>query len=240
LAFDPAIYLAALGITTLEFAEAAAVGLALYADSRNYVAFVYVALGAVSVLIPTVVVGAAIGLLPRVYVLLVGGVLLAYFGQRLVKSARRSVYFSRKGTTKADTFEKGLLATGFSVGAIEAFEAAIVLVGLLPSDFAGTLEGLGTGVVIVVIATYILRSQVRKVKQAIMKVAVSSILLSFAVFWFGELVWDVLSLGELSDLILIPLFAFWFIAVYKFANRPFPELGGTKVGTPAVKMMEKG
>ncbi|MDG6909150.1 MAG: hypothetical protein JRM74_00790 [Nitrososphaerota archaeon] len=230
MSFDVAIFLAALGITTLELTEAAAVGLALYADSKSYAAFLYVALGTVVVLAPTVLAGAAIGLLPRVYVLLVGGVLLAYFGQRLVKSARRSVYFSRKGSTKTDTFEKGLLITGFSVGAIEAFEAAIVLVGLLPSGFNAAVGGLAVGVAIVVAATYILRTQVRKVKQAIMKVAVSSILLSFAVLWFGELIWDVFSLGELSDLVLIPLFVFWFAVVYKFANRPFPELEGSLAG----------
>ena len=202
-------------------------GLALYVDSKSYSAFLYVALGTIVVLVPTVFVGAAIGLLPRVYVLLLGGVLLAYFGQRLVKSARRSVYFQRKGTKKVDTFEKGIMITGFSVGATEAFEAAIVLVGLLPSDFGGTIAGLGTGIVIVIVATYVLRTEVRKVKQAIMKVFVSSILLSFAAFWFGELVWDVFSLEGLSDLVLIPLFAFWFLVVYKFANRPFPDLAST-------------
>jgi uncharacterized membrane protein len=81
--FDVAILLAALGITTLEFSEAAAVGLALYAESRSHMAFFYVAMGSLVVLIPTVFAGAAIGYLPRQYVLLVGGVLLAYFGNAL-------------------------------------------------------------------------------------------------------------------------------------------------------------
>jgi uncharacterized membrane protein len=222
--FDVAILLAALGITTLEFSEAAAVGLALYAESRSHMAFFYVAMGSLVVLIPTVFAGAAIGHLPRQYVLLVGGVLLAYFGQRLVKSARRSVYFERKGSVKVETFEKGLAVTGFSVGAIEAFEAAIVLVGLLPQSFNSTLVGLGIGVVVVIVAAYLLRSHVRKVKQANMKVAVAAILLSFAVFWFGELVWLEFSLGQLSDLLLIPIFVVWFVLIYKISHRQFPEL----------------
>ncbi len=222
---DVPIYLAALGITTLELTEAAAVGLALYADSRNYSAFLYVALGVITVLIPTILVGEVIRLLPEVYILLIGGVLLTYFGQRLIKSARRSVYFSRKGSSKTDTFEKGLMVTGFSVGAIEAFEAAIVLVGLLPISFSSSIGGLGTGITIVIVATYILRNQVRKIKQAIMKIVVSSLLMSFASLWFGELIWDLFSLGRLSDLVLIPLLLFWFAIIYWFANRPFPELG---------------
>jgi uncharacterized membrane protein len=224
MAFDAAIFLAAFGIVALEFVEAAAVGLALYADSHTHKAFLYVGLGLVAVMIPTLLLGAAIGLLPRVYVLLVGGVLLAYFGQRLVKSARRSVYFQRKGSVKEEHFEKGVFATGFSVGAIEAFEAAIVLVGLLPQEYDSTLAGIGAGTLLVIVATYILRIHVRKIKQANMKVAVASILLTFAVFWFGELVWTVFSLGVLSDLLLIPIFAIWFLTIHWFANRPLPEM----------------
>jgi uncharacterized membrane protein len=222
--FDAGIFLAAFGIVALEFVEAAAVGLALYADSKSHKVFAYVALGILAVLIPTLLVGAAIGLLPRFYVLLVGGVLLAYFGQRLVKSARRSVYFQRKGSVKEEHFEKGVFATCFSVGAIESFEAAIVLVGLLPQEFNSTLAGIGSGTALVIVATYILRAHVRKIKQANMKVAVASILLTFATFWFGELVWTELSLGELNDLVLIPIFAVWFTIIRTFANRPFREL----------------
>ena len=97
MALDPAIFLAALGITLLEFTEAAAVGLALYADSGKHAAFLYVALGSIVVLVPTILIGSLIGLLPAIYVRLVAGVLLLYFGLRLTKSARRSVVNARKG-----------------------------------------------------------------------------------------------------------------------------------------------
>jgi len=62
-----------------------------------------------------------------------------------------------------------------------------------------------------------LRGQVRKVKQADMKIAVSALLLSFATFWFGEV------LVPLNDLLLVPLFLLYAAAVYRFANRTSPN-----------------
>jgi uncharacterized membrane protein len=118
--FDPTVFFAALGITVLEMVEASAVGLALYGESRRPAAFLYVALGVLVVFIPMFVVGAAFSNLPIVYVKLIGGVLLLYFGQRLVKSARRSVLNARRNKVSVDHFEKGVMSTGFSVGAIEA------------------------------------------------------------------------------------------------------------------------
>jgi len=216
LSFDVAIFLAALGITTLELVEASAVALALYGDSKRPAAFLYVSLGIIAVFVLMFALGALITLLPDVYVRLVGGVLLLYFGLRLVKSARKSVLRSRKGGFSAEHFEKGLMATGFSVGAVEAFEAAIVLVALLPNNFQSTVIGMGAGITVVIVATYVLRNQVRKVKQANTKVVVSALLLSFAVFWFGE------AFVEVNDLVLIPLFITFAFIVHRFANRPSP------------------
>jgi uncharacterized membrane protein len=216
--FDPAVFLAALGITTLEIVEAAAVALALYGDSHKHVAFLYVALGIMVVLVPTLLLGDAISLLPVIVIRLVGAVLLLYFGLRLLRSARRSVVRGRKGGFGAsEEFEKGLFYTGFSVGAIEAFEASIVLVGLLPNNYDSTILGLVVGIVIVIVSTYFLRNHVRKIKQANMKVVVSSLLLSFATFWFAETIYP-----ELSDFILIPLFVAFALIVHWIANRPSP------------------
>jgi uncharacterized membrane protein len=226
LSFDVGIFLAALGITTLEIVEAAAVGLALYAESRKQIAFLYVALGIAVVLGPTFAAGEAISLLPLVYVRIVAGGLLLYFGLRLARSARRSVVRSRKGGGAfVEEFEKGIFYTGFTVGVIEAFEAAIVLVGLLPNNYESASLGVIVGMAIVVVATFLLRSQVRKVKQANMKIFVSALLLSFSTFWFAETV------TSLDDLILIPLFVVFALAVYLFANRP------SKI--PTVKPEEK-
>ncbi|HYC11884.1 MAG TPA: hypothetical protein VEC02_04400 [Nitrososphaerales archaeon] len=211
--FDTGIFLAAAGITTLELVEAAAVGLALFAESGRSSAFLYVALGAIVILVPTFLVAGLVSLLPLLYVRLFGGVLLLYFGLRLARSARRSVVISRTTGFKPEVFVRGLMYTGFSVGAIEAFEASIVLVGLLPVDYASASIGFFAGVIIVVVATYVLRTQVRKVKQANMKVVVAGLLLTFSTFWFGE------TFAELNDLLLIPLFLIFAFAVYLFANR---------------------
>jgi uncharacterized membrane protein len=211
---DPAIFLAAMGITLLEISEAAAVALALYAEGGPR-AFIYVSAGSALVLIITFFIGKEIALLPILLIRLIAGVLLLYFGLRLSSSARRAVLKARKGgVSKEEKIEKGLFYTGFSVGAVEAFEAAIVLVALIPIDYNSTLWGLLSGLIVVIIGTALLRAQVRKIKQANMKIAVSSLLLSFSVFWFLEAF-----IVNIPDYILIPLFAIFFAIVYIFAHR---------------------
>ncbi len=213
LMIDPAIFLAAMGITLLEISEAAAVALALYAEGGSK-AFLYVGLGIAMVLIITFIIGNEIALLPILLIRLVAGFLLLYFGLRLARSSRRAVLRSRNlGNSSEEKVEKGLFYTGFSVGAVEAFEAAIVLVALIPINYNSTFLGLSAGLIIVVIGTAVLRNQVRKIKQANMKVVVSALLLSFSVFWFSE------AFTNISDLLLIPLFAIFFVAVYLFAHR---------------------
>ncbi len=215
---EPAIFLAALGITTLELVETAAVSLALDAHSGKNAVYLYAALGTVAVFGPMFVLGALIELLPDAIVKLTAGVLLLYFAQRLAKSARRTVLNARKGFHFHEEFHRGTMATAFSVGAIEAFEAAIVLVGLLPNGFQPTVLGMASGIAMVAVSTYVLRDHVRRVKQADMKIAVSALLFSFSTFWFGEAV------VPLDDLVLVPLFLLFVAAVYRFANRPSPEV----------------
>jgi len=210
---DPGIFLAAMGITLLEISEASAVGLAVSAEGGNK-AFLYVALGVLIVLVITFAVGQQISRLPILFVRLVAGVLLLYFGLRLARSARRAVVRSRRfESQKAESLEKGIFYTAFSVGLVESFEAAIVLVALIPNNFNSTLYGMILGLIIVVVGTVVLKSQVRKIKQANMKVVVSALLLSFSAFWFGEAV------IKISDLWLIPLFIIFGVAVYLFAHR---------------------
>jgi len=216
---DLGIFLAAFGITLLELTEASAVGLALYADSRDAKAFLWVALGVLVVFIPTIFVGKAIALLPVFWVRIIAATFLLYFGLRLSRSARRSalraIQAKSSGNTAAveERYEKGIMSTGFSVGVVEAFEAAIVLVALIPISFVSALSGAFVGILIVIIGTFILRTQVRKLKQAYMKILVSSLLLSFSTFWYIE------SLVNVNDLILVPFFVIFFIAVYLYAYK---------------------
>jgi len=213
---DLGIFLAAFGITLLELTEASAVGLALYADSRDAKAFLWVALGVLVVFIPTIFVGKAIALLPVFWVRIIAATFLLYFGLRLSRSARRSALRAIQAKTSGNTvaeerYEKGIMSTGFSLGVVEAFEAAIVLVALIPISFVSALSGAFVGILIVIIGTFILRTQVRKLKQAYMKIFVSSLLLSFSTFWYIE------SLVNVNDLLLIPLFFIYFVTVYFYA-----------------------
>ncbi|MFP3224728.1 MAG: hypothetical protein RXR30_02875 [Nitrososphaeria archaeon] len=118
------------------------------------------------------------------------------------------------GNTAAEEhYKKGIMSTGFSVGVIEAFEAAIVLVALIPISFVSALSGAFVGILIVTIGTFILRTQVKKLKQAYMKIFVSSLLLSFLTFWYIERFVDI------NDLLLIPLFFIYFVTVYFYAYK---------------------
>ncbi|MGC8563025.1 MAG: hypothetical protein ACP5NO_07550 [Thermoplasmata archaeon] len=210
---DPAIFLAAMGITLLEISEASAVGLAISPEGGNKV-FLYVAFGVLIVFIIAFAVGQQIARLPIIYIRIVAGVLLLYFGLRLSRSARRAVLRSRSSVpSKDEGIEKGVFYTAFTVGLVEAFEAAIVLVALIPNNFYSTLYGMTSGLVVVIVGTAILKSHVRKIKQANMKVVVAALLLSFSAFWFAE------AAIKVSDLWLIPLFIIFGLAVYFFAHR---------------------
>ncbi|MCL4341009.1 MAG: hypothetical protein M1431_02800 [Candidatus Thermoplasmatota archaeon] len=216
---EVAILLAAMGITLLEMSEASAVGLALYAEARNPAPFLAVSLGVITVLIPTALAGDFIALFPLFYVRVISAVLLLYFGQRLMKSARRSMKYQRIGfpAGKHEEERRSVLSTAYSVGLVEAFEAAIVLVALFPENYYSTLIGLLLGIIAVLVAVYVLRNQVRKVKQATMKVAVSALLLSFSLFWFIE------SVRAISDLYLLPFFVTFFGLVYYYSTRNLPS-----------------
>ena len=210
---DFAILLAAAGITLLEMSEASAVGITLYADTKRRSIFGYLAAGVIIVFLPTAIVGSLIDLVPILIVRLLSATLLLYFGIRLLKSAARSFMFQRIGFPKGDHApDKGVELTAFSVGAVEAFEAAIVLVALYPNGFLSTLAGIIAGVLLVVVFSIVLHSQIRKVKQAIMKAAVSAILFTFSAFWYTEAAYN------LNDLLLIPMFAVSFIIVYALSN----------------------
>jgi len=208
-----------MGITVLEMSEAAAVGMTIYASSRQRLAYVAVSAGALVVFIPAALIGKYLNLLPIVYVRLVSATLLLYFGLRLVRSARRSVLFQAgiRGGSKHEELEKGVLSAGFAVGSIEAFEASIVLIALYPNGYTSTLLGLFAGIAVVAAAAVALHSQVRKVKQAIMKIAVSSILLTFSLFWYFEAAFPI------NDLYLVPMFAVFFAGVYYITHRNIPE-----------------
>ncbi len=217
---NPGIFLGALGITLLEISEAAAITVALYSVGRNK-AIYGTSLGVFIVFVITFIIGNLISNLPILLVKIVSGALLLYFGIRLIKSARKSVLRERNGLKSEEHFEKGVFYTTFSVGVVEAFEAAIVLVALIPHDLYASLLGVIIAIIIIIIAAYILRNHIRKLKQAIVKNIVSAILLSFSLFWFTESVNLIIKNSIpsifLMDYILIPYFILFFLISYSIA-----------------------
>ncbi|MGC9210522.1 MAG: hypothetical protein ACP5FT_04590 [Acidilobus sp.] len=215
---DYGVMLAALGMTLLELSEASAVGVAIYAETRSfYSSLGPLIAGEAIVLAPTFVAGNLIARLPVLYVRLAAATLLLYFGLRIARSARRTVLRSRRGAQTSVAAEisegKGLSITAFSVGLTEALEDAIVLVALLPESYGSATMGFIAGVAIVAVLTYFLKEGVSRIRVALLKVFVSSMLLTFSAFWYAE------SVTSVPDVALLPLFAVAFASVYAFAYR---------------------
>jgi len=154
--------------------------------------------------------GAALQALPHSELLGVSAFVLAAFGVFLFRSTVRSYRKAmRPAAAPAPSGEHVLhFAGGFTVGAIEATEAVIVLLALAAGG-AGTsaLIGALAGGGVLIVAAAIVHERIRRIKVPTLKLGGTSLLFSFAVFWAGEAVsfnWP----G--SDLILIPMF---FVAV---------------------------
>ena len=218
MALDYGVMLAALGMTLLELSEASAVGVAIYAETRKVsTSLAPLIAGEALVLVPTFIAGKEIAMLPVRYVRAAAATLLLYFGLRLARSARRTVLRSRKGSVKSVAAEysegKGLSVTAFSVGATEALEDAIVLVALLPESYASAATGFLVGVALVAALTYVMKEGVSRIRVALLKAFVSSMLLTFAAFWYAETV------RGLPDYLLLPIFAVAFLLVYAYSYR---------------------
>ena len=148
------VLLASLGIILLEISEAAAVGIALYPEYGSR-AFLFISLGVIPVLLIAFTIGIYITYLPVLLIRIVAAFLLLYFGIRLVKSARKSYKREKSGNQNyKEEFSKGVVYTGLTVGAIEAFEASIVLVALMPINYESTLLGTILGLIIVAVLAY--------------------------------------------------------------------------------------
>lgn len=196
---DYGVFLAAFGISLLELSEAGAVTAIYQGVYRGFRPTLYAIAGALLVLIPTFTVGRYIVYLPLDYVLAASAVILFYFGYRLLRSARR--YF--KGIRGGGGGEEGQgdLTVVFTISAVEAFEAALVLVALIPKSYASTLMGTVLAASIVVILTILIKNQIARIRLPHLKYALSSLLFSLGTLWAIE------AAGfDVTDLVLLPLF----------------------------------
>lgn len=196
---DVGIFLAALGISLLELSEAGAVTAIYQAAYKGWRPILYSVAGVAVVLIPTFMVGKYIVLLPLQYVLGVSAVILFYFGYRLLRSSRR--YF--KGIRKTGEEEKEEVGVVFAVSATEAFEAALVIVALIPRSYFSALAGTLIAGGSVVALTIALKDQIARIRLPHLKFVLSSLLFSLGTMWSIEIFMDI------SELFLLALFIIW-------------------------------
>ncbi|HKV89591.1 MAG TPA: hypothetical protein VJQ43_00140 [Thermoplasmata archaeon] len=154
--------------------------------------------------------GAALQAVPHTYFVGAAAVVLGAFAVFLFRSTLRAYRkFRDPAAAHAPPTHRALhFASGFSVGAVEATEAVIVLVaiaagGAPTSALVGALAGGGT----LIVAALLVHERIRRIKVPQLKLGGTAMLFAFAVFWGVEalgLTWP--GSGSAADLVLIPLF----------------------------------
>lgn len=186
---DIGVFFASFAISLLELSEAGAVAAIYHNILKNFKPFLYAILGILVVLIPTFTLGRYIYLVPLNYFLLVAGVILFYFGYRLIRSARR--YFKRQFKVKKEEDEKEGVGVVFTVSAVEGLEASLVILALIPKSYSSALIGAVIAGVLVIILTAIMKAQIAKIRLPHLKFVLSSLLFSLGTIWFAEVFLDV-------------------------------------------------
>ncbi|AWS00150.1 hypothetical protein [Metallosphaera hakonensis] len=200
---DLGVFLAALAMGTLELSEAGAVS-AIYAGAyKSWIPYIYGTFGVLVVLVPTFTFGRYIELLPIRYVLVAGAVILAYFGYRLIRSARRSFKKIKKSHE-----EKEGLGVVFVVAVTEALEDALVALALIPQSYSSTLIGTGISAILVLGLTALLKNQIARIRLPHLKFILSSLLFSLASLWILE------AISDISEILVIPLFLMYLATNY--------------------------
>ncbi|MCI4353138.1 MAG: hypothetical protein L3K14_07115 [Thermoplasmata archaeon] len=203
------VFVPAFLIVLLEMTEVVALVFALGGGARGLRTAVWGAIsGTALVAAIALVAGAAVERLPSTYVLGPSAVVLAAFGvflfQSTVRSYRRAQAASGSAGPAPEPHPVVQFGSGFSVGAVEATEAVIVLLALAAPGYGFTalVAALAAGALLVGLAV-MLHGQIRRIKIPALKTAATALLFTFAVFWAGE------TLGfhwPGSDLVLLPLF----------------------------------
>jgi Ca2+/H+ antiporter, TMEM165/GDT1 family len=201
--------LAAFLITVLEMTEVVVLVVAVSADHPTArPGATGAAAGVTVVALLALGVGAALALVRPSVLLFVSGVLLAGFGVFLFRSTLRS--YRRAAAPPTGPVPPSKVAgavqfgAGFTAGGVEAVEVVVVLLGIVAAGYAtSAIVGALAGGTILVVAAFFLHEQLRRIKVPWLKLLGTSMLFTFATFWFGEAVgvrWPA------GDLFLIPLF----------------------------------
>lgn len=229
--YVPALAVAFL-ITIVEMTEVVALVFALSADHASVRHGAYGAIAGTAVVAAVALaLGAALTAVPRGVLLWSSAIVLAAFGVFLFRSTVRAYRRQHEGPGPRPPAARAalLFAGGFSVGAVEAIEAVIVLLALAAAGHpVPALVGSVAGGAVLVVAAALVHDRIRRIKVPSLKLGATSLLFAFAVFWGGEAAgfpWP----GQ--DLALVPLFLAslgvvrGLVRVWEFPNVPLQPKG---------------
>jgi Ca2+/H+ antiporter, TMEM165/GDT1 family len=194
-------------ITVIELTEVVALVFALGADQSTIRPVAYgAACGTAAIALVALAFGAVLVAFPHAYLLWAAALILAGFGVFLFRSTLKSyrrAAAAAGGQAPAPRHDLVQFGGGFSVGAVETTEAVIVLIALAAAgNGTSALVGAVAGGIVLVVAAAAVHQQIRRIKVPWLKLAGTSLLFSYAIFWGAEaagLRWP----GD--DLFLIPL-----------------------------------
>jgi uncharacterized membrane protein len=189
--YVPALIVAFL-ITVLEMTEVVALVFALAADHSTVRHGALGAVGGTAVVAAVALgFGTVLILLPKSYLLWGSAVVLAAFGVFLFRSTLKT-YRRRKAAASgapapSPSRSAAQFAGGFSVGAVESTEAAVVLLALAAAGYGfSAILGAVLGGALLVGAAFLVHDRIRRIKVPWLKVGGTSLVFTFAVFWGGE------------------------------------------------------
>lgn len=190
IAVDIAVLLASLGISILEFSETGAVAMIFSGIYKNWKPYIYALAGVLTVQIPVFTLGRYITLFPEEYVLIVAGLILFYFGYKLIRSVRR-YYKGTRVTLKEEEEGVSTLATVYVIGFTEALEAGLVILALIPQSYISALIGSLLASVIVIVLLIILKTQIVKIRVPQLKYVLSVLLFSLGTLFLGKALFNI-------------------------------------------------
>jgi Ca2+/H+ antiporter, TMEM165/GDT1 family len=192
-------------VTLLEMTEVVALVFAIGADAPSIRPGVGGAIAGVAVIaLVAIGFGALLAAIPSPYFLGAAAVVLAAFGVYMFRGTLRAYRRAARGDTAGPPAHRALqFGGGFTVGAIEATEAIIVLLALAVAGYAfSAVIGAVVAGVLLAAAAAVVHERIRRIKVRLLRLGGTSFVITFAIFWAGE------ALGVRwpgGDLVLVPL-----------------------------------
>jgi uncharacterized membrane protein len=216
-ALDVGALLLAFLITLVEMTEVVALVFVLGAEGgATRPAALGAVAGTATVALAALLSGAALLALPRSWLLVAASGTLLAFGGFLLRSTLRTYRRQRAGTSTAPSDRPTSLpfAGGYAVGAVEGLETVIVLLALAAGgNGASAVVGALAGGALLVGLALPFHERVRRVKVPTLKLAATSFLFAYGLFWAIEAsgrAWPGPSWA--SDVWLLPLIGLFALA----------------------------